>query len=202
VRDGWDAETALAVVDLQNDFAHPDGSLYVRGGERLVPTINRLVALAQAGESIVVYSRDWHPDRTPHFKKYGGVWPVHCVRGTWGAELVADLAVVSPALFVHKGTGGEDGYSAFTVRDPTSDERHATGLDVALRRLGVERLVIAGIATDYCVRSTALDALARGFQPVVVRDAVAAVDLKPGDGERALEEIAAHGGHVVGSDSF
>jgi nicotinamidase/pyrazinamidase len=194
----WDLATALVVVDLQNDFAHPDGTLYVRGGEEVVPVANRLVALATAGGAAVVYSKDWHPQRTPHFAKYGGIWPEHCVRDSWGAQLVAGLAIATPAVFVHKGSGGEDGYSAFTVRDPTSEERRGTGLDAILRRLGVERLVLAGIATDYCVRHTALDALAHGFRPVVVREAVRAVDLRPGDGDRALEEIAARGAVVTG----
>jgi nicotinamidase/pyrazinamidase len=192
-----DPATALVVVDVQNDFGHPDGSLYVRGGEEVVPVVNELVRRARAGGAPVVYSKDWHPERTPHFRTSGGVWPEHCVRNTWGAELVAGLDVASPALFVHKGTGGEDGYSAFTVRDPTTDERRATGLDALLRRLGVERVVVAGLATDYCVRHTALDALALGFATAVVRDAARAVDLQPGDGDRALEEIAARGGIVA-----
>jgi nicotinamidase/pyrazinamidase len=194
----WGPETALVAVDLQNDFAHPDGSLYVRGGEQVIPVVNRLVEEARRAGSPVVYSKDWHPEQTPHFRTSGGPWPEHCRRGTWGAELVRELAIASPALFVHKGTGGEDGYSAFTVRDPVTGERRPTGLDAALRRLGVTRLVLAGIATDYCVRETALDALALGYRPAVVRAAVRAVDLAPGDGDRALAEIAARGALVVG----
>lgn len=200
VRDGWGHDAALLVVDVQNDFADPRGSLYVKGGEQVVESVNRLVAHAQAGGSFVVYSKDWHPPRTPHFQADGGVWPVHCVRGTWGAELVPDLAIATPSVFIHKGAGGEDGYSAFSVRDPSSQEHRATGLDGILRRLGVERLVIAGIATDYCVLETARDALSNGFVPVVVRDAVRAVDLKPGDGDRALANIASSGGMVVNGD--
>jgi nicotinamidase/pyrazinamidase len=123
---------------------------------------------------------------------------VHCVRGTWGAELVPELTVASPAVFVHKGTGGEDGYSAFTLRDPSGEARHPTGLDAVLRRLGVTSLVIAGLATDYCVRHTALDALGHGFRAAVVREAVRAVDLEPGDGQRALEQVAGRGALVVG----
>lgn len=193
----WDDETALLVVDLQNDFAHSDGSLYVRGGETIVPLVNRLLERAQAGDSTIVYSKDWHPEATPHFAKYGGTWPEHCRRGTWGAELVPELTVATPAVFVHKGTGGEDGYSAFTVRDPVGGERRRTGLDEILKRLGIVRLVITGIATDYCVRYTALDAMSHGLQAIVVRDAVRAVDVHPGDGDRALEEIAARGALVV-----
>jgi nicotinamidase/pyrazinamidase len=193
----WDPATALVVVDLQNDFGHPEGSLSVRGGDEVVPVVNRLTAAAQAAGSPVVYSRDWHPEQTPHFRTQGGVWPEHCRRGTWGAELLAGLELASAAVFVHKGTGGEDGYSAFTVREPSGGAERPTGLDALLRRLGVARVVVVGLATDYCVRHTALDALALGLGTTVVRDAVRAVDLQPGDGERALEEIAGRGGRVV-----
>jgi nicotinamidase/pyrazinamidase len=193
----WGPETALLIVDVQNDFAHPRGSLYVRGGEEIVSIVNRLVADAQAGGSFVVYSKDWHPRVTPHFRTHGGVWPEHCVRNTWGAEFLDELAIATPAVIVHKGTGGEDGYSAFTMRDPSSEERRATGLDAILRQLGVRTLVIVGIATDYCVRATTLDAIAHGFEPVVLAEAVRAVDLQPGDGARALEEMAARGARVV-----
>jgi len=197
----WGPETALVAVDVQNDFGHPRGTLYVRGGEEIVPIVNRLVTEARAAGSVVVYSKDWHPESTPHFQKYGGVWPVHCVRNTWGAEFLSDLLIATPAVFVHKGTGGEDGYSAFTVRDPTSEARQGTGLDAILRRLGVRHLVLVGIATDYCVRATALDAIANGFEATVLEQAVRAVDLEPGDGARALEEIASHGGSVVRGDT-
>lgn len=198
----WSPETALLVVDVQNDFAHPRGSLYVRGGEEIVPFVNQLVVQARAGGSIVVYSKDWHPEQTPHFRSSGGVWPDHCVRNTWGAELVRELIVATPAVFVHKGVGGEDGYSAFTVRDPVSEARNATGLDRILRRLGVGGVVIAGIATDYCVRATSLDALEHGFDVVALTSAIRAVDLAPGDGARALEEIAARGARVVSGETY
>lgn len=197
----WDPKTALLVVDLQNDFAHPDGSLYVRGGERVVDDVNRLVARAQAGGSTVVYTKDWHPHQTPHFRTSGGVWPEHCRRGTWGAELVPGLELATAAVFVHKGTGGEDGYSAFTVRDPLGESRRSTGLEAVLRRLGVERVVLAGLATDYCVKESGLDALSLGFGLAVVRDAVRAVDLRPGDGDRALEELASRGAAIVTTDA-
>jgi nicotinamidase/pyrazinamidase len=189
----FDPETALVVVDVQNDFGHPKGSLYVRGAEEIVPSVNRLVADARRAGAAVAYTKDWHPEETPHFAKFGGTWPVHCARGTWGAELLADLALASPAVVVHKGTGGEDGYSAFTVRDPVTGAEQKTGLEAILRRLGVRRVVVVGLATDYCVRATALDAVAAGFATTVVRAAVRAVDLEPGDGERALAELAAAG---------
>jgi nicotinamidase/pyrazinamidase len=138
-----------------------------------------------------VYSQDWHPPDTPHFAKDGGVWPVHCVAGTWGAELHPALEVDGERL--RKGTGGEDGYSAFSVEDPRSGDRSSTGLVTLLHDHRVERVVIVGLATDYCVRETALDAVQDGFVATVLRDGVRAVDLDPGDGDRALADIAAAG---------
>jgi nicotinamidase/pyrazinamidase len=192
-----DARSALVVVDVQNDFGHPKGSLYVRGAGEILPVVNGLVAEAERAGAVVAYTKDWHPAETPHFAKFGGTWPVHCARGTWGAELVEGLSLANAAVVVHKGTGGEDGYSGFTVRDPVTGAERKTGLEAILRRLGVHRVVAVGLATDYCVRATALDALAAGFETTVVRDAVRAVDLTPGDGERALAEVAAAGGTVV-----
>jgi len=112
----YDVRTALIVVDVQNDFADPAGSLYVRGGEEIVPPVNAQIDEALAAGALVAYTQDWHPPTTPHFQKDGGIWPVHCVAGTWGAELHADLHVEGP--IVKKGSGGEDGYSGFSVRDP------------------------------------------------------------------------------------
>jgi len=182
---------ALVVVDVQNDFADPAGSLFVAGGERVVDAINSLVEEAVAAGSPVVYTQDWHPQNTPHFAKDGGTWPVHCVAGTWGAQLHPRLVVRGET--VRKGVGGEDGYSGFTVRDPMTGEESSTGLAELLRRQGIEQVVVVGLATDYCVRATALDAVTLGFATTVVRDAVAAVEVQPGDGERALAELAAAG---------
>jgi nicotinamidase/pyrazinamidase len=189
----YDRATALLVVDVQNDFADPNGNLYVGGGEQVVEVVNREVADALAAGATVVYTQDWHPPVTPHFEKDGGIWPVHCVAGTWGAQFHPSLVVQPEAEVVRKGVGGEDGYSGFTVREPQSGERHGTGLEDVLRRQGVEKVVVAGLATDYCVRETVLDALSRGFAATVVTDAVRAVDLQPGDGDRALEEVRAAG---------
>ncbi|HEY8771694.1 MAG TPA: isochorismatase family protein, partial [Candidatus Limnocylindria bacterium] len=113
----YDPRTALVVVDLQNDFADPSGSLFVRGGDEVVGRINDELQLATSEGALVVYTQDWHPPSTPHFAKDGGVWPVHCVAGTWGAELHPGLVVAGPS--VRKGSNGEDGYSGFTMRDPT-----------------------------------------------------------------------------------
>lgn len=190
----YDRKTALVVVDVQNDFADPKGSLYVQGGEEVVPVINGEVERAQEAGALVVYTQDWHPESTPHFKKDGGIWPVHCVQNTWGAEFLPDLKVVGEV--VRKGTGGEDGYSGFTVRDPRSGETGGTELEPLLRRHGVERLVVAGIATDYCVKETVLDGLRKGFDVTVLADGVRAVNLQPDDGQRALEEMERAGAHI------
>jgi nicotinamidase/pyrazinamidase len=183
--------SALVVVDVQNDFADPEGSLYVEGGEDVVEVVNEEIDRALAAGAPVFYTQDWHPPSTPHFEKDGGVWPVHCVAETWGAELHPRLVVAGPS--VRKGSGGEDGYSGFTMRDPLSGEQSSTGLAEQLRALGATAVVVVGLATDYCVKATALDAVALGFEAAVVRDAVAAVDMDPGDGDRALAELDAAG---------
>jgi len=156
----FDPRTALVVVDVQNDFAHPEGSLYVPGGEEVVPLIGELVERALAAGATVVYTQDWHAPETPHFEEWGGRWPVHCVRGTWGAELHPDLPVEGPV--VRKGTGPEDGYSGFTVQDLSTGERQATDLRAVLEERGVERVVVVGLARDVCVAATALDARRHG----------------------------------------
>ncbi|MDH3261860.1 MAG: isochorismatase family protein [Acidimicrobiia bacterium] len=188
----YDHQTALIVVDVQNDFADVAGSLYVKGGEHIVPLINAEVVNAKAAGGFVVYTRDWHPDNTPHFAKDGGVWPVHCVMNTWGAKFHPDLLVDGPE--VKKGSNGEDGYSGFSMRDPETDEVIATGLESMLRERGIIRLVIAGLATDYCVKATALDGLARQFEAQLLTRAIRPVDLNPGDGLRAIDEVIAAGG--------
>ena len=191
----YSSDSALIVVDVQNDFADPGGGLYVTGGEEVVPLINREIDRARAAGAQVFYTQDWHPETTPHFEKDGGIWPVHCVRETWGAELHPELEVIGEV--VRKGTEGEDGYSGFTVRDPLSGETDSTALGRLLAQQGVRRLVVAGLATDYCVKETVLDGLRRGFDVVVLRAGVRAVDLEAGDGERALAEIEAAGGEIV-----
>jgi nicotinamidase/pyrazinamidase len=157
----------------------------------VVTAVNQLVDEARAADSPVVYTQDWHPADTPHFEKDGGIWPVHCVAGTWGAQLHPALRVAGAT--VRKGTGGEDGYSGFTMRDPVSGVEHSTGLTEVLRADGVTAVVIAGLATDYCVRATALDAVELGFAVTVPTNAVAAVDVEPGDGDRALADLVAAG---------
>jgi nicotinamidase/pyrazinamidase len=180
----YDRHTALVVVDVQNDFADPNGSLYVQGAPSIIDVVNDEVAAAQKAQARVIYTQDWHPPSTPHFAKDGGTWPVHCVAGTWGAELHPELVVAGER--VRKGAHGEDGYSGFTMADPTTGETSSTGLAELLRRHGVTHLVVVGLATDYCVKATALDGVDLGFSTAVLQDAVRPVELAPGDGERAL----------------
>ena len=192
----YDPATALVVVDVQNDFADPAGSLHVAGAPGILAGINAEIAAARDAGALVVLTQDWHPPDTPHFAKDGGVWPVHCVAGTWGAALDPDLDA-GDAPRVRKGVGGEDGYSGFTVADPVTGDRAPTGLESLLRDAGITRVVVAGLATDYCVKATALDAAAAGFATTVLAGAVRAVDVQPGDGERALEAMRAAGVTVV-----
>jgi nicotinamidase/pyrazinamidase len=193
----FDSRTALVVVDVQNDFADPAGSLAVGGGDRVVPVVNEIVAAAVEDGALVVATQDWHPPSTPHFEKDGGIWPVHCVAETWGAELHPELRLPADAPRVRKGQHGEDGYSGFTMRDPVSGEESPTELESLLRDRGVERVVVCGLATDYCVKATALDAARLGYATSIATDAVAAVDLEAGDGDRALHEATEAGIELV-----
>ena len=192
----YDERTALLVVDVQNDFAHPEGSLYVDGAAGAIARTNEEIARALEGGAFVVYSQDWHPQHTPHFAQDGGVWPVHGVGGSWGAELHLDLVVAEGAPLVRKGADGSDAYSAFSQRDPQSGEQAATELEALLRERAIERVVIAGLATDYCIKETALDARRLGFPTTVIADAISAVNLEPGDGERALAAIREAGATI------
>lgn len=184
----FDGRTALLVVDVQNDFAHPSGSLYVEGAEKLVALINALVGQAVAGGAFVVYTQDYHPQVTPHFRDHGGHWPKHCVQGTWGAELVPGLEIAGPIL--RKGTGGENGYSGFVVRDQEGVTQ-PTDLARLLRARRIERVVVCGLAQDVCVKETALDAARLGFECEVRLEATRAVD--EGAVERVLDELARGG---------
>jgi nicotinamidase/pyrazinamidase len=186
-------EAALIVVDVQNDFADPAGGLAVPGGERIIGAVNREIGLAQAAGSLVVATQDWHPEHTPHFARDGGPWPVHCVAGTWGADLHPALQLPAAAPRVRKGANGEDGYSGFTMRDPRSGQTIATELEALLHAAGISSVVVVGLATDYCVKATAIDAAHLGFRTTVLPDAVAAVEVEPGDGERAVAAMRAAG---------
>jgi nicotinamidase/pyrazinamidase len=191
----YDPRTGLIVVDVQNDFADPNGSLYVAEGEAVVPVADGQIADAEAAGALTVYTQDWHPESTPHFEKDGGLWPVHCVHDTWGAMFHPDLRVVGDV--VRKGTRGEDGYSAFSVRDPLSGDTAPTILHGLLAERDVERIVICGLATDFCVVETVTDARALGYPVVVIRDGIRAVDRKAGSGKRALQLMLSAGAEIV-----
>ncbi len=193
---GYDSTTALIVVDVQNDFADPAGSLAVTGGNEVIPYVNAQIGAALEAGALIVYTQDWHPPSTPHFAKDGGPWPVHCVAGTWGAELHPGL-IAGAGPSIRKGVNGEDGYSGFAMRDPATGAELATDLVGLLRARGIRRVVVCGLATDYCVRATALDAVTFGYRTRVLLEGVRAVDLQPGDGARALRALADAGVEVV-----
>jgi nicotinamidase/pyrazinamidase len=189
----YDEATALVVVDVQNDFAHPDGSLAVAGGEGVLAAVNAELARARAAGALVVYTQDWHPPETPHFASQGGPWPPHCVQGTWGAELHPGLDAAPDEPRIRKGSGSQDGYSGFRAADQLTGQVTSTGLEELLRDARIERVVVVGLATDYCVRDTALDAVDLGFPTTVVTGAVRAVNVQRGDGDAALARMRAAG---------
>ena len=177
---------ALIIVDYQNDFARPDGALSVPAGEEVAGRINELAA--SGDYELVVATRDWHPPDHGSFTAQGGIWPVHCVQGTDGAELHPALDTEPVDAIVDKGQDpGTEGYSAFD----------ATALAETLRARGVDAVTVVGLATDYCVKNTALDALGEGFAVRVDRAGVRGVDVEPGDSERALDELRAAGATVA-----
>jgi nicotinamidase/pyrazinamidase len=181
---------ALIVVDVQNDFC-PGGTLAVAQGDEVVAPLNKLIQeFLERGEP-VFKSRDWHPEKTKHFADYGGTWPVHCVQNTKGAEFHPDLIDDIHIRVVSKGLGDQDSYSAFD----------GTDLALQLRRLGVEEVWIGGLATDYCVKNTVLDALNEGFRVKALTNVMRAVELKPGDGERAIAEMRNAGAEIQGQEA-
>ena len=187
----YDPSTALVVVDVQNDFTDPAGGLAVADAPAILPEVNARVAACRDAGGLVVYTQDWHPERTPHFVTDGGPWPVHCVGRTWGAELHPDLIVDGP--IVRKGVDGEDGYSGFSVRDPVSGDVTRTELGALLDAHGATRIVVAGLAGDVCVAATAIDAVELGYEVEVPLAATRMVELSTGDGGRAVERMRAVG---------
>jgi nicotinamidase/pyrazinamidase len=179
---------AMLVVDVQNDFC-PGGSLAVADGHAIVPVLNQYLARAAVAGMPVFASRDWHPAQTTHFREFGGLWPPHCVQGTPGAEFHPDLRLPEGTVVVSKGLNPVDeGYSLFEGK--LEDGRDALA---ALRELGVTHVHVGGLATDYCVRATTLDALATRFDVFLLVDAIRAVEVQPGDGARAIAEMRAAG---------
>lgn len=183
-----DEGTALLIVDVQNDFCG-GGALAVPDGDAVVPVINRVASLfAHAGRPVFA-SRDWHPDDARHFVERGGLWPRHCVQHTRGAEFHPGLTLPADTQVVSKGREpDEDGYDAFEGSLDTGER-----LADALRARGVAHVVVTGLATDYCVKNSALGARQAGFEVTVLEDAIRAVDVQPGDGERAITEMRAAG---------
>jgi nicotinamidase/pyrazinamidase len=177
---------ALIVVDVQNDFC-PGGTLAVPHGDEVVTPLNKLIDEFLERGDPVYKTRDWHPPTTKHFTAYGGTWPVHCVQNTMGAEFHPALRNDSRIKVISKGMGNTDGYSAF----------EGTDLNSQLNKAGVEEVVVGGLATDYCVKNTVFDALKQGYKVKAVEDAMRPVELRPGDGERAIEEMRAAGAEII-----
>jgi nicotinamidase/pyrazinamidase len=165
--------------------------LYVPGGEDVLDSINTEIKTAIDAGSPVFYTQDWHPETTPHFAGFGGIWPVHCVRGTDGAALHPRLTVTGHV--VRKGTDGSDGYSGFSVRDPKSGQRSDTELGGCLRAAQVRTVVVVGLAGDYCVKDTALDAVSAGFEAVVPLALTRFVNRQPGDDDAAVAAMRTAG---------
>lgn len=181
-------QAALLIVDIQNDFC-PGGALPVAEGDRVVAPINRAVQYFVSRGLPVLASRDWHPETTGHFREYGGTWPPHCIQGSTGADFHPDLLLPKGCLIISKGVDpGSDAYSAF-------DGKLADGrpLRETLTALRVQHLYVGGLATDYCVKSSVLDALRAGFAVTVLTDGIAGVNLAPHDSERAVEEMRTAG---------
>jgi len=178
---------ALLLVDVQNDFL-PGGALGVADGDEIIAPLNRLLADFSRRELPVFATRDWHPRNHCSFRPQGGPWPPHCIAGTPGAQFPAALALPAGTHVISKATHpGADAYSGF----------EGTDLLQQLRAAGCTRVYIGGLATDYCVRATTLDALAAGLDAIVLEDAVRAVNLQPEDGARALEEMSTRGARIL-----
>jgi len=186
------AGDVLLLVDVQNDFL-PGGSLGVPRGDEVIAPLNRAIGLFMARSRPVFASRDWHPVRHCSFREQGGPWPPHCVVGSPGADFAPGLALPASAVMVFKATrADEESYSVFG----------GTGFEGMLRAAGARRIVIGGLATDYCVLATTRDARLLGFAVVVLIDAVRAVDVRAGDGTRALEEMARLGAVLATADEL
>jgi nicotinamidase/pyrazinamidase len=185
-------QDALVVVDVQNDFC-PGGALAVADGDQVVTALNRYIDLFTKADLPIFATRDWHPPRTAHFNTDGGPWPPHCVRGTQGAAFHPDLVLGKNVRILSKGTDAQaDAYSGFQA---VSSEGLA--LSVLLRRQGVGRILVGGLATDYCVKHTVLDGLKEGFKVVLLTDCIRGVNLKPGDSARAIEEMTQAGAEIA-----
>ena len=186
-------DEALLIVDVQNDFC-PGGALAVDQGDAVVPVLNSYM---QKLDLPVYASRDWHPVRTSHFREFGGIWPPHCIQNTHGAAFHPELGLPGDATILTKGTSAtDDGYSAFEGVDEQG--RPLAGV---LRSRAIRRLYLGGLTTDYCVRTSALDALGEGFEVVLLIDAIRGINLKPGDVDRAIQQVRSAGASTATLDS-
>ncbi len=176
-------KTALIVVDLQNDFC-PGGALAVAGGDQVVEPANRLICHFRQQGTLVLYTRDWHPANHCSFKPWGGPWPAHCVQGTAGAQFHPLLDVPADAMIMDK---------AWTPDSEDFSGKSSSELFPRLAHAGVQRLVLVGLATEYCIKATAHDARAEGYEVMVITDAIRPVNIRPGDEQRALDEMRARG---------
>jgi nicotinamidase/pyrazinamidase len=183
---------ALLVIDVQNDFC-PGGALAVKDGDQVVAVLNRYIdRFTKAGLPILA-TRDWHPLQTTHFNTHGGTWPPHCIQGSKGAEFHPDLVLGENVTILSKGTDPRaDEYSGFQAVSP-----EGIALSDLLRRLGVDRIMIGGLATDYCVKYTVLDGLKESFKVVLLTDCIRGVNLDPGDSARAIEEMTRAGAEIA-----
>jgi nicotinamidase/pyrazinamidase len=181
----------LVVVDVQNDFC-PGGALAVRNGDKVVPRLDRaIMAFADAGLPIF-FTRDWHPRNHISFKDQGGVWPPHCIQGSSGARFHPDLVIPRGAVIISKGEEPRtEAYSGF----------QGTDLESRLKKAGVVEIFLGGLATDYCVKESCLDALRAGFRVEVLRDCVKGVNVEPGDGTRALKAMQEAGAKLTNSQA-
>lgn len=175
---------ALLVVDVQNDFC-PGGALAVPEGDKIIPVLNKYIESFSKNKLPIFASRDWHPKKTKHFKAFGGVWPVHCVQNTKGAQFHPKLKLPKEVIVVSKGMDPQkDSYSAFQAADS-----NGMGFSNLLKIFGIEELYVGGLATDYCVNSSVTDALMNGFKVKLLVDAIKGVNLKPRDSAEAIAEM-------------
>lgn len=187
-------DTALLIVDVQNDFC-PGGALPVPEGDAVIPVLNAVAEKVARTGGVVIASRDWHPRTTRHFAEFGGKWPVHCVQGTRGAEFHPDLNLPDGTIIVSKGTSEQDdGYSAFE-----GQTAEGKSLQTVLSEHGIRRVIVGGLATDYCVRASVLDALKHGYEVLLLTDAIRGVNLQPEDSDKALAEMESAGAKLVNS---
>lgn len=187
--------SALIIVDVQNDFCS-GGALGIPEGESVIPELNRWIGAFREAGLPVAYSRDWHPPGHCSFKPRGGPWPPHCIQGSEGAMFREGLDV-NGALFCKAYDADRDAYSAFQASKQSADGTlEKLSLPAWLKSKGVRQLYIGGLATDYCVKHTALDALRDDFRVTIIEEGVRGVDVKPGDSERAIEEMKQAGAEI------